>query len=211
LASRTDTRSSRTTIPGSIIGWTRAYRFSLRRCPANRSAPLCASSQLIGFLKNRNRASAQRRLQLGRLGKTGMGQHAWCWSTLSALGRFVDGMPFEEAEIGARKRRENRDRALTTDPGRFNVLRARLTPAMISTSGPLGLQKAPTLGPASLVSTDFYWGTVFSCSITGYCLLRRDGSLWSRRLLVAKTGSTTFKGTSRASPGGDRAQKRYLG
>jgi hypothetical protein len=64
-----------------------------------------------------------------------MGRHAWCWSTLSALGHFVEGMPFEEAEIGARKWRENQDRALTTDPGRFNVPRARLAPAMISTPG----------------------------------------------------------------------------
>jgi hypothetical protein len=30
------------------------------------------------------------------------GRHAWCWSTLSALGHFVEGIPFEEAETGAR-------------------------------------------------------------------------------------------------------------
>ena len=64
-----------------------------------------------------------------------MGWHAWCWSTLSALGHFVEGMPFGEAEIGARKRRGNQDRALTTDSGRFNVPRARLAPAMKSTPG----------------------------------------------------------------------------
>jgi hypothetical protein len=44
--------------------------------------------------------------QLGRLGKTGMGRHAWCCSTLSALGHFVKGIPFEEAEIGARNGRK---------------------------------------------------------------------------------------------------------
>jgi hypothetical protein len=49
--------------------------------------------------------------------------------------RFVERVPFEEAEIGARKRQENRDRALTTDPGRFKVPRARLAPVMISTLG----------------------------------------------------------------------------
>jgi hypothetical protein len=37
-----------------------------------------------------------------------MGRHAWCCSTLSALGYFAKRMPFEEAEIGARKRQENR-------------------------------------------------------------------------------------------------------
>src|SRR5271169_4380887 len=58
-----------------------------------------------------------------------------CWFPVSALSRFVERMHFEEAEIGARKRRENQDRALTTDPGRFNVPRARLAPAMISTPG----------------------------------------------------------------------------
>jgi hypothetical protein len=76
-----------------------------------------------------------RRPQLGRLGKTGMGRPTWCRSRLSALGHFVEGMPFEEVEIGARKRRENQDRALTTNSGRFNVARARLAPAMISTPG----------------------------------------------------------------------------
>ena len=58
-----------------------------------------------------------------------------CWFPLLALSRFVERMHFEEAEIGARKRQENRDRALTTDPGRFNVPRARLAPAMKSTLG----------------------------------------------------------------------------
>ena len=48
---------------------------------------------------------------------------------------FVERMHFEEAEIGARNGQENRNRTLTTDPGRFNVPRARLAPAMISTPG----------------------------------------------------------------------------
>jgi hypothetical protein len=49
---------------------------------------------------------------------------------------FVERMHFEEAEFGARNGQENRNRTLTTDPGRFNVPRARLAPAMISTPGP---------------------------------------------------------------------------
>jgi hypothetical protein len=48
---------------------------------------------------------------------------------------FVERMHFEEAEIGTRNGQENRNRTLTTDPGRFNVPRARLAPAMISTPG----------------------------------------------------------------------------
>ena len=49
--------------------------------------------------------------------------------------RRAERMHFEEAKIGARKRQENQDRALTTDSGRFNVPRTRLAPAMISTPG----------------------------------------------------------------------------
>src|SRR5271163_1890624 len=44
-------------------------------------------------------------------------------------------MHFEEAEIGARNGRKNWNPTLTTDPARFNVPRARLAPAMISTPG----------------------------------------------------------------------------
>ena len=110
-----------------------------------------------------------------------MGRHAWCWSTLSALGHFVEGMPFEEAEIGARKHRENQDRALTTDSGRFNVPKSQAGPGNDINAGSLGLQKAPTRGPASLVSTDCYWAR---------CLLARAGVLltWARRIsLVVQT------------------------
>ena len=59
-----------------------------------------------GLLKRESRVGSTGDLQLGRHGKTGMGWCAWCCSTLSGLGHFVEGMPFEEAEIGARKRRE---------------------------------------------------------------------------------------------------------
>src|SRR5271169_2605963 len=44
-------------------------------------------------------------------------------------------MHFEKAEIGEKTGRKTGTRALTTDPGRFNVPRARLAPAMISTPG----------------------------------------------------------------------------
>jgi hypothetical protein len=181
LASRIATRSTRTTIPGSITGWTRAYRFSLRRCPANLCAPLCASSRRIGLLKNGNRASAQTAPPARTPRKKRKGQHAWCWSTLSALGHFVEGMPFEEAEIGARKRRGNQDRALTTDSGRFNVPRARLAPAMISTPGHWASRRRQRGALPAWSSTDCYWAR---------CLLARIGVLltWGRRIsLVAQT------------------------
>jgi hypothetical protein len=50
--------------------------------------------------------------------QNGKGRHAWCLSTLSTLSHFVEWMHFEEAEIGARNGQENRNRTLTTDPGR---------------------------------------------------------------------------------------------
>ena len=53
----------------------------------------------------------------------------------------IGARPFRRGDAfrGSRNRREktagNRDRASTTDSGRFNVPRARLAPAMISTPG----------------------------------------------------------------------------
>jgi len=94
-----------------------------------------------------------------------------------------------DAFRGIRNRREKTagkpDRALTTEPGRFNVRRARLAPAMISTPGHWASQKAPTRGPCQPGLHGYLLGTVSSCYEQGYCLLGRGGSLWSRRLLVA--------------------------
>ena len=116
--------------------------------------------------------------------KTGMGRCAWCWSTLSALGHFVEGMPFEEAEIGARKRRGNQDRALTTDSGGFNVPRARLAPAMISTPGHWASRRRQR-GPCQPGLPRIVIGHGVFLLEQGYCLLGRAGSLRSRRLLIA--------------------------
>jgi hypothetical protein len=112
----------------STTGRTRAYRFSLRRCPANLSAPLCASSQVSVSQKRESRLGSTSNPNPDALANL---EGAARMVLVYAIGR----MHFEEAEIGARKRQENRDRALTTDPGRFNVPRARLAPAMISTPG----------------------------------------------------------------------------
>jgi hypothetical protein len=125
-----------------------------------------------------------RRPQLGRLGKTGMGRPTWCRSRLSALGHFVEGMPFEEVEIGARKRRENQDRALTTNSGRFNVARARLAPAMISTPGHWASRRRQR-GALPAWSPWIVIGHGVFLVEQAYCLRGRGGSLWSRRLLIA--------------------------
>ena len=97
---------------------------------------------------------------------------------------FRRGMSFEEAEIGPRKRRENQDRALTTDSGRFNVPRARLAPAMISTPGHRTSRRRQR-GALPAWSLRIVIGHGVFLLEQGYCLLGRDGSLWSRRLLVA--------------------------
>ena len=119
----------------SITGWTRACLFSPRPCPVDLFAPLWASSQRIGLPRNGNRPWSQSATPAPTPRQNRKGRPTWCWSTLSALSRFVERMHFEQAEIGARNGQENRNRTLTTDPGRFNVPRARLAPAMISTPG----------------------------------------------------------------------------
>ena len=139
-----------------------------RRCVPHLNVSACSKTGIARWLN--------RRPQLGRLGKTGMGRHAWCWSSLSALGHFVKGMPFEEVEIGARKRRGNRDRALTTDPGRFNVPRARLAPAMISTPGHWASRRRQR-GALPAWSPRIVIGHGVFLLEQGHCLLGRAGSL----------------------------------
>ena len=93
---------------------------------------------------------------------------------------FVERTHFEEAEIGARNGQKNRNRTLTTDPGRF--AQSQTGSGNDINAGSPGFQKGPTGRPCQPGLHGLLLGTVSSCSIERVLLT------WTPRIsLVAET------------------------